>query len=264
MNRASSSWRKRASNSDNKHLFISNIIQAGAASLAIDGNEDNSLQNCAVMDNYNTERPTFIIDLGRFASIGGIILKTWQGQGQDSNFAYRDYMYGLDRFSVFVDKRKLNNNNNNQQPLEIEEDDNEEDNEEDKEIDQFSNEKYSLVNQNSSIITNSLRRRRQGYRRMYRQRFLRNSINSTATPSGQRSNQLNTAYRADATRLRLNEYNLCNFVTRMNYALFQPEIHLQCKKPIIGRYIYIQADGRSNRWNRLFSAVLCEIKVYEF
>ena len=64
-------------------------------------------------------------------------------------------------------------------------------------------------------------------------------------------------------KLRLNEYNLCNFVTRNNYAIFQPQIHLQCTKPLQGRFIYIQADGRTNRWSKLFSAVMCEVEVYE-
>ena len=75
-------------------------------------------------------------------------------------------------------------------------------------------------------------------------RFAKNNIN----------NNLNT---------KLNEANMCNFVTRNNYALFTTQIHLECKKPLAGRYIYIQADGRNNRWSRLFSAVFCEIQAYE-
>lgn len=63
--------------------------------------------------------------------------------------------------------------------------------------------------------------------------------------------------------IRLNEYNLCNFVTRNNYAIFSPRIHLQCLKPLQGRYLYIQADGRNNRWSKLFSAIMCEVQVYE-
>jgi hypothetical protein len=30
-----------------------------------------------------------------------------------------------------------------------------------------------------------------------------------------------------------------------------------------GRYVYIEAWGVPNRWTRLFSAVLCEVMVYE-
>ena len=193
-----------------------NLIQEGHPSLAVDGNEDNSLHKCAIMDNYYTERPTIVINLDRMTNVGGIVIKTWQGKGQDSNFAYRDYMYGLDRFSVFVDRRPLTT-----QQLTTTTANNEED----------------LQDGNKNVT----------------QPELRNKI--------KRANSLsNTNQEA---KLRLNEYNLCNFVTRVNYAIFAPQIHLQCNKPLVGRYIYIQADGRSNRWSRLFSAVLCEVQVYE-
>ena len=102
-------------------------------------------------------------------------------------------MFGLDRFSVFVDKRPLNGN-------------------------------------------------------------IQPSPNNTVTDSIVNTQQ---------NKIRLNEYNLCNFVTRNNYAIFQPQIHLQCTKPLQGRFIYIQADGRVNRWSKLFSAVMCEVEVYE-
>jgi len=62
---------------------------------------------------------------------------------------------------------------------------------------------------------------------------------------------------------QLDETNLCNFVTRNNYALFTSSIHLECNKPLVGRFIYIQTEGRNNRWSRLFSAVFCEIQAYE-
>ena len=71
------------------------------------------------------------------------------------------------------------------------------------------------------------------------------------------------AQQAPRNNVRLNEYNLCNFVTRNNYAIFSPRIHLQCLKPLQGRYLYIQADGRNNRWSKLFSAIMCEVQVYE-
>ena len=61
----------------------------------------------------------------------------------------------------------------------------------------------------------------------------------------------------------LDEKNQCGFVTRNNYALFTSSIHLECNKALVGRFIYIQMDGRNNRWSRLFSAVFCEIQAYE-
>lgn len=105
-------------------------------------------------------------------------------------------MFGLDRFSVFVDKRPLN----------------------------------AQLNANSQLLANN--------------------------------NQTDTVVNTQS-KIRLNEYNLCNFVTRNNYAIFQSQIHLQCTKPLQGRFIYIQADGRTNRWSKLFSAVMCEVEVYE-
>jgi len=56
---------------------------------------------------------------------------------------------------------------------------------------------------------------------------------------------------------------LCASITRLNEALFKPVLHLQCARAIRGRYIYIEAHGVANRWTRLFSAVLCEVMVYE-
>jgi hypothetical protein len=108
-------------------------------------------------------------------------------------------MFGLDRFSVFVDKRPLNTN--------------------------------IIANTNNQLLSNS-------------------TIINSVLPNLQ-------------NKIRLNEYNLCNFVTRNNYAIFQTQIHLQCTKPLQGKFLYIQADGRTNRWSKLFSAVLCEVEVYE-
>jgi len=56
---------------------------------------------------------------------------------------------------------------------------------------------------------------------------------------------------------------LCGSITRLNDALFKPMLHLQCSQAVRGRYIYVEAHGVANRWTRLFSAVLCEVMVYE-
>lgn len=208
-------------NSLKARSFIS-LIQEGHPSLAVDGDEDNSLHKCAIIDNYYTERPTLVINLGRLTTIGGVVIKTWQGKGQDSNFPYRDYMYGLDRFSVFVDKRPLNS--------------------------QFS--AGGVVADTALNLKNQT---------------VMNAILSTNQTSANSNGIVNTISIQHFTnyKLKLNENNLCNFVTRNNYAIFTPSIHLQCIKPLTGRYIYIQADGRSNRWSRLFNAVFCEIQAYE-
>lgn len=59
------------------------------------------------------------------------------------------------------------------------------------------------------------------------------------------------------------EGKTCGFVTRLNGALFKPRLHVQCTRPLKGRYVYIEAWGVANRWSRLYSAVLCEVMVYE-
>jgi len=56
---------------------------------------------------------------------------------------------------------------------------------------------------------------------------------------------------------------LCGSITRLNRALFKPVLHLQCRRAVRGRFVYIEAHGVANRWTRLFSAVLCEVMVYE-
>jgi hypothetical protein len=61
---------------------VMSLVQEGHPNLAVDGDNDNSLQKCAVMDNYYTERPILVINLGKVMTIGGVVLKTWQGKGQ--------------------------------------------------------------------------------------------------------------------------------------------------------------------------------------
>ena len=60
-----------------------------------------------------------------------------------------------------------------------------------------------------------------------------------------------------------NPNNMCGFISSLNDALFKPRLHVQCTRPMSGRYVYIEAWGVANRWSRLFSAVLCEVMVYQ-
>jgi len=55
----------------------------------------------------------------------------------------------------------------------------------------------------------------------------------------------------------------CGFVSRLNGALFKPRLYVQCVRPHTGRYVYVEASGVTQRRTRLFSAVLCEVLVYE-
>lgn len=52
----------------------------GQSFYAVDGNEDNVLQKCAIMSNHQNDRPTLVIDLGKVMNVAGVLLKTWQGR----------------------------------------------------------------------------------------------------------------------------------------------------------------------------------------
>ena len=48
----------------------------------MDGKLDNSLPNCAIMDNYYVDKPVWMVDLGKSTNVNGVIVHTWQGAGQ--------------------------------------------------------------------------------------------------------------------------------------------------------------------------------------
>jgi hypothetical protein len=65
-------------------------------------------------------------------------------------------------------------------------------------------------------------------------------------------------------RYRFKNANLCSFITRTDQALTSSSrLHFQCQRSLRGRFVYIEADGVTDRWNKLFTAVLCEVFVYE-
>ncbi|XP_050712876.1 lactadherin-like isoform X1 [Eriocheir sinensis] len=78
----------------------------GPASLAVDGNQDTTLQSCAVIDNDSVDEPVWMVDLGKRQQVRGLVLLTWQGRGQDQQTLYRDYVFGLDRLTVFVENQR--------------------------------------------------------------------------------------------------------------------------------------------------------------
>ena len=55
---------------------------------------------------------------------------------------------------------------------------------------------------------------------------------------------------------------LCEVLTTSSGSLFQPQIHVPCRQPILARYIYIEAWGLEKRHGRLFSATLCDVEIY--
>jgi len=57
---------------------------------------------------------------------------------------------------------------------------------------------------------------------------------------------------------------LCGFVSRLNGAVFRDRLYVQCVQgPLVGRHVYVEATGVAQRRTRLFSAVLCEVLVYQ-
>jgi len=93
--------------------------------------------------------------------------------------------------------------------------------------------------------------------------------NTSTTPTPYREHMYNVDQlvvyadnRAGRGQYDLDE-NLCGSVSRFNDALFRRRLHLPCRRPIRARYVYIEARGVADRYSRLFSAVLCEVMVYE-
>ena len=80
----------------------------GHSSLAVDGKENTNLPNCAILDNYYTDKPVWMVDIGKKSTVNGVMILTWQGAGQDKITSYTDYVHNLEKLSVYVsDKPKL-------------------------------------------------------------------------------------------------------------------------------------------------------------
>lgn len=88
---------------DKRHAWVG--WKYGHSSFAVDGEADNQLQKCAILDNYYVEYPIWMVDLGRKRTIRGVVIVTWQGKGQDRATPYRDYVYKLDKLTVYVEDR---------------------------------------------------------------------------------------------------------------------------------------------------------------
>ncbi|XP_037793485.1 uncharacterized protein LOC119588946 [Penaeus monodon] len=66
---------------------------------------DASLRSCSIIDNYYVDEPVWMVDLGKRKPIRGLVILTWQGRGQDQQTLYRDYVFGLDRLTVYVENQ---------------------------------------------------------------------------------------------------------------------------------------------------------------
>ncbi|KAK4313613.1 hypothetical protein Pmani_015046 [Petrolisthes manimaculis] len=78
----------------------------GPSRLAVDGNTDTSLRSCTVVNNQEVDEPLWMVDLGKRKEVRGLVVLTWQGKGQDERTLYRDYVFGLDRLTVYVERER--------------------------------------------------------------------------------------------------------------------------------------------------------------
>jgi len=52
----------------------------GHAARAVDGDADQNLHSCTILDNFYVDKPVWMVDLGQKTKIAGVIIVTWQGQ----------------------------------------------------------------------------------------------------------------------------------------------------------------------------------------
>ncbi|XP_060555094.1 lactadherin-like isoform X1 [Ruditapes philippinarum] len=169
-------YKKRAqissSSRHNKRHISTKVVSQERASQAVDGRLEQGLRFCTILDNLYGD--VFTIDLGRQQNVNGVLIYTWQGEGEDGVSAYKDYMNNLDKLLVYVDDTGGK----------------------DKKKDPDS------------------------------------------TPQ------------------------LCAHISRRNEALFRPVLHFPCMRALKGQKVLIEAWNVLNGWNRIFSAVLCEVQIY--
>lgn len=76
----------------NKESWVSNRRQLkrhvrnqwkhGHASRAVDGRANQSLDSCTVLDNFDVDKPVWMVNLGKKVKISGLMILTWLGQEQ--------------------------------------------------------------------------------------------------------------------------------------------------------------------------------------
>jgi len=99
-----------------------------------------------------------------------------------------------------------------------------------------------------------------GTREARRRRQQRRQTVPPTTPPPSATTEVDPNLATDKTG-RLGK-NVCGYISRFNGAIFRPTLHVQCARPMTGRYVYVEATGVAGRHSRLFNAVLCEVMVY--
>ena len=77
-----------------KESFVSNKRQTqhkrhvrnqwthGHAARAVDGDADQTLHSCTLLDNFYVDKPIWMVDLVEKTKVSGVIVYTWQGKGE--------------------------------------------------------------------------------------------------------------------------------------------------------------------------------------
>jgi hypothetical protein len=55
----------------------------GHAARAVDGNTDQQLHSCTILDNFYIEKPVWMVDLGTVQRVSGVIIMTSLGKDKD-------------------------------------------------------------------------------------------------------------------------------------------------------------------------------------
>jgi hypothetical protein len=207
----------------------------GHASRAVDGDATGGLHSCTILDNFYVDKPTWMVDLGQRTRVSGIKIITWQGKEQGEKRT-RDYVLNLDRITVYVDNFRSGVDRRKQSRRQQRRD-----------VDSVLPGDPVPINNSSSssslFITSELAAA---------------AVADTDHPVSDGSSSTEEV----ATAAGPSPMNICGYVSRFNDAVFRPTLHVQCSKPLTGRYVYIEATGVAARSTRLFSAVLCEVMVY--
>ncbi|CAL1548383.1 unnamed protein product [Lymnaea stagnalis] len=84
---------------------IRHKLPEGHADRAVDGDLDLRLQSCTILDNLYGKYPLWTVDLGQKTTVSGVVIYTWQGDGQEKATSFREYMKNLDQLVVYVDDK---------------------------------------------------------------------------------------------------------------------------------------------------------------
>ena len=63
----------------------------GHAARAVDGDANETLHSCTLLDNFYVDRPVWMVDLGERQRVSGVMIVTWQGKGEGGGSAGHAY-----------------------------------------------------------------------------------------------------------------------------------------------------------------------------